>query len=347
MESFISFYRDPMFSIIIILAIIVLVAIADYTRNRFKTRAKNLSLNALAKNFEYFGFDENVENIMNMSNYPISTLIFIANIYVLNGNFQEAIKIYLTILDRTKDFKEKIQILELLGLAYYKAGFMQRAKNIFIEILKHYPHNPKVLSLLMQTCEILGEYKNAYDVISCLEELDSENLNDTKIYIQILMLINDSIMPLKEREAEILRLNKESGIATKLVLNYLKSYNIELFWELIMNSSDVKNYIDILWSITNPPLHLIQNNKQIADVYRAKGLIDDNVECSMFELDCIRLLRKHSHKVGTLGFKYRCGYCQGIFPFESHRCPNCGELGNINLVLEVVEATFEKSYSLL
>ena len=204
MDYFSLVYKDPLFSIIIIIAIITLVAIADYTKNRYKQKIKKQSLSDFVKNFENYGTDEKISSLLDISKYPISTLTFIADIYVQNGNFSEAIKIYLTILDKTQNLGKKIQVLELLGVTYYKAGFMQRAKNIFIEILKNNPRNTKVLLLLVQTYEILGEYKNALSVVSCLEELD-EKVDEVKKYIQILILINDSLMPLNQREIEMLR----------------------------------------------------------------------------------------------------------------------------------------------
>ncbi|MBR7118263.1 MAG: hypothetical protein IKC84_02670 [Helicobacteraceae bacterium] len=346
MDYFSLVYKDPLFSIIIIIAIITLVAIADYTRNRYKQKIKKQSLSDFVKNFENYGTDEKISSLLDISKYPISTLTFIADIYVQNGNFSEAIKIYLTILDKTQNLGKKIQVLELLGVTYYKAGFMQRAKNIFIEILKNNPRNTKVLLLLVQTYEILGEYKNALSVVSCLEELD-EKVDEVKKYIQILILINDSLMPLNQREIEMLRINKTSKITEKIILNYFKTYNIQRFWEIVLKTKSISNYIDILWNIENIPLDSLKNNKQILDIYRAKGIIDDDVECDIFELESLRVINKYSNKIANLGFKYRCSSCQGIYPFEVFRCPSCAELGKINLVLEIMELNNEKNYSLL
>lgn len=346
MDYFSIVYKDPLFSIMIIIAIITLVAIADYTRNRYKQKIKKQSLSDFVKNFENYGTDEKISSLLDISKYPISTLTFIADIYVQNGNFEQAIKIYLTILDKTQNLGEKIQVLELLGVTYYKAGFMQRAKNIFIEILKNNPRNTKVLLLLVQTYEILGEYKNALSVVSCLEELD-EKVDEVKKYIQILILINDSLMPLNQREIEMLRINKTSKITEKIILNYFKTYNIQRFWEIMLESKNISNYIDILWNIENIPLDSLKNNKQILDIYRAKGIIDDDVECDIFELESLRVINKYSNKIANLGFKYRCSSCQGIYPFEVFRCPSCAELGKIDLVLEIMELNNEKNYSLL
>ncbi|RDU57935.1 lipopolysaccharide assembly protein LapB [Helicobacter sp. MIT 99-5507] len=346
MDYFSLIYKDPLFSIMIIIAIITLVAIADYTKNKYKQKTKKQNLIDFAKNFENYGTDEKIRDLLDVSKYPISTLTFIANIYVQNGNFEQAIKMYLTMLDKTQNLGEKIQVLESLGMTYYKAGFMQRAKNIFIEILKNNPRNPKVLLLLVQTYEILGEYKNALSVISCLEELD-EKVDKIKKYIQILILINDSLMPLDKREIEILHINKTSKITEKIILNYFKTYNIQRFWEIMLESKNISNYIDILWNIENPPLDLLKNNKQILDIYRAKGIIDDDEKCDIFELESLRVINKYSNKIANLGFKYRCSSCQGVYPFEVFRCPNCSELGKVNLILEIMELNNEKNYSLL
>ncbi len=335
---FVDFYKDPLFSIIIIISIIVLVAIADYTRNRFKQKEKVDSLKALAENFNFYEFDKNLNDAINFSKTPQETLVFIAKIYVQSGNFDDAIKIYLAILDKISDLKDKIEIFELLGIAYYKAGFMQRAKAIFIEILKNNPRNKTALSLLMQTYETLGEYANALDVISCIEEVEGSESKDklerVKAYIKMLVLTNDSLMNSQVREREILKaMTKDS---TKLALQYFLQHNVRRFWEILTNEREIHNYIDILWNLPKPT-DLVNLSKQIADIYRAKGLINDEMECEIFELEALRILRKYSHKRADLGFKYRCAFCSSSFPFETHRCPTCSEVGGMNLVLEILQ----------
>ena len=341
-----DFYKDPLFSIIVIILIIVIAVIIDQIKNAFASKAKINSINALTNAFKYHGIDNNISVLMDVSKYPSSTLVFIANVYVNNGNFDEAIKIYLTMLEKIKDTKEKLDILELLGITYYKAGFMQRSKNIFIEVLKNDPKNIKALSLLMQAYEVLGEYKNALEVISCLEELDS-NINNARAYMQILMIINDSMMGLNEREQKILEINSKNDFTNKIVLNYLKTYNIDAFWDLLIEKQNIKEYIDLLWIIENPPLEKIKNNKGLCDIYRAREMINDNEKCDIFELEAIRVINKFSDRKANLIFKYRCSSCHGIYPFESSRCPSCNELVNMNLVMEIIKDDNEKNYSLL
>lgn len=315
----------------------MLVAIADYTRNRFKLKEKEDSLKTLVKNFNFYEFDKNLNEAINFSKTPRETLVFIAKIYVQSGNFDDAIKIYLAILDKISDIKEKIEIFELLGIAYYKAGFMQRAKEIFIEILRNNPRDISALSLLMRTYETLGEYGNALEVISCLEELEGkEKLEIVKSYIKMLVLMNDSLMNSQLREREILKITTND--MEKLALQYFLQHNTKRFWEILMNAKNLHNYIDLLWNLPVPKsMDFVKSHKQIADIYRAKGIICDEVECDIFELETLRILRKYSQKRADLGFKYRCVSCGSSFPFESYRCPTCSEVGAMNVVLEIIE----------
>lgn len=344
MDFITSFYKDPLFSIIVIIAIIVLITIADTTKNRFKNKAKKNALQAIANSFKHYGIDDDIRQLMDISKYSTHTLKFIANIHVTGGNFDEAIKIYLSILEKIKDIRDKLEVLELLGIAYYKAGFIQRAKNIFIEILKHNHRNINALFLLMQSYELLGDYKNAVETISCLEELDV-NVTNIKQYMQILKLINDNTIGLKQKEEEILKIN--TNFTDRITLNYFKNNNISKFWELIINNKNIENYIDILWNLPPYDLNEIKKYKGICDIYRAKGIINDNIKCNIFELETLRVLNKHSDIKGELGFKYRCITCQGIYPFETYKCPSCRDIGNIKLILEIMENKNEKNYSLL
>ncbi|TLD97312.1 hypothetical protein LS71_000715 [Helicobacter jaachi] len=359
------FYSDPLFGIIILVSIIALAALIDYWRNRYKDKQKERSLKNLAKSYEFVGLTQGVEEFLALSHNPIPTLQFIANAYIQSGNTQEAIKIYLSILENLKHTKEsaksRIEILQNLGTAYYTAGFLQRAKNIFLEILKNYPKNPQVLIYLLKTYESLNEYKNAINALECIEEIYDSEMSATmaqerffnaislnKAYLSTLLLINHHAMQLSTKIQKLNDIKAKEPRLEKIILQYFKDVNRSLFWEEIEKSKRIAGMIDILWHFEREsvPLDSI-TNPQILDVYRAKGWINDNQSCKIFALENMRILKQYSHIQVDLDFEYRCHSCKHIFPFENARCSNCGELLNTDVLCKIRNIADEASYPLL
>lgn len=344
MQDIISIYRDPIFGIIILLSIILLVAVADYYKSRASRAKKNRSLKNISKNFDHFSISNSLEDFINHTKNPIESLTQIAKTYQKAGNHEQAIMIYNTLLENIKNIEQKIEILEHLGISYYKAGFLSRAKNIFLEVLKNYPNNITILGYLMRSCENLGEFQEAKDALSCIEELQSIDKEDIKVdikankqYLEAIILINSYLIPNYQKQEELLKLIKIESLKP-LILRYFKINFRNLFWEEIIKIDNVKNYIDLLYDLesTEVPFERIIN-ESILDVYRAKGVIKDNREASNFNLECLRVLQKHSNQKGHLEFSYRCHSCKNIAPFYSHRCPICANIGQIELITKLVK----------
>ena len=358
-------YKDPLVGIIIIVGIIALVALIDYFRNRYKERQKDISLRNLTKSYDFMGLKDGVEEFLALSQNPIPTLQFIANAYMQSGNTQEAIKIYLGILenlghsaDNTKA-RIKIEILQNLGSAYYRAGFLQRAKDVFLEILKNYPRNPQVLIFLLKIYEHLHEYTNAIDTLMCIEEIYENmppNQNErfiyglglNKAYLQTLLIINSIELPIADKIAKLNEIKNKEPRLEKIIFAFFKDTNPKLFWEEITKCAHKEHMIDMLWLFDdkNVPLQQIKD-KAILDIYRAKGLVMDDQSCDIFELENMRILKQHSHIQVDLDFEYRCHSCKQIFPFENARCSHCGELLNNDVLLKIRKVDNEASYPLL
>ncbi|PAF43213.1 tetratricopeptide repeat protein [Helicobacter sp. 11S02596-1] len=344
-------YRDPLFGITILIAIIAIVALADYSRNRYRSKKRSQSLKNLAKSYEYGGLSDGVMEFLALANNPIPTLMFLAQTYAKSGDSEQAIKIYLSMLEKTLEAKDKIPILEALGITYFNAGFLQRAKTIFIEILKSYPRNSSTLSYLMRTYESMGEYKKALEVLDCLDELefgtDTKNnanseIADNKNYLYLMMLINENFLSLEQKQSQILALSKKAPSLQKMVLQYLKTYAPALFWEQIATQMtprrDVRNFIDLLWDFPKEqiPFDSLKDSQSVLDIYRAKDYISDQKECHIFELEILRVLSSGTtHFQADIDFEYRCHSCKSIFPFDAYRCPTCSELGMMDLVLKL------------
>ncbi|PAF43347.1 tetratricopeptide repeat protein [Helicobacter sp. 11S03491-1] len=343
MKDIAFIYRDPLFGIAILIAIIAIVALADYSRNRYRSKKRSQSLKNLAKSYEYAGLNDGVMEFLSLAHNPVPTLMFLAQTYAKSGDNEQAIKIYLSMLEKTFESKDKIPILEALGITYFNAGFLQRAKNIFLEVLRSYPRNSGVLSYLMRTYESMGEYKKALEVLDCLDELEfgsnnqTKEISDNKNYLYLMMIINENFLSLEQKQTQIVALMHKAPSLNKMALAYLKTYHLPIFWQQILQLSDIDNLIDLFWGFLPDeiPFEMIENRQNILDIYRAKGYICDDKECALFELELLRVLHQNSHLKGSIDFEYRCHSCKNIFPFDSYRCPSCSELGMMDLILKL------------
>lgn len=345
MKDITFIYRDPLFGIAVLIAIIAIVALADYSRNYYRSKKRLKSLKNLAKSYEYSGLNEGVMEFLALADNPVPTLMFLAQTYARSGDSEQAIKIYLSMLEKTLESKNKIPILEALGVVYFNAGFLQRAKDIFLEVLKSYSKNPTALSYLMRTYESTSEYKKALEVLDCLDELEfsddktnqNSNIDEYKNYLYLMMTMNENFLSLEQKESEIARISQKDSSLKKIALSYFKIYKPSLFWQQISSLENIHNFTDLLWSFSKDeiPFKKIHDNQGILDIYRAKGYINDGKECEVFELELLRALRVKSHLRGNIDFEYRCHSCKSIFPFDSHRCPSCSELGIMDLILKL------------
>lgn len=325
-------YRDPLFGIIIFLAIIAAISFASYVWNRFEVDKKDRQLKRFIKRFEYAGFDEELVQFLRCNEKPIKQMLYLASLHQKNGDHQKAIKIYLTILEHIENGKEKIEILDMLGKCYLEAGFLQRSRDIFLESLRLYPRNEDTLKHLLLIYESLNEYDRALDVCESLFELGI-NIESMNLYLKTLKIISHPTMPISQKR-ELLRemLQKEPKLAPA-IFDYYTKYDLDSIWS-DLSKIDPKSIIDILWSI---PCQAINKESVIKDtflseLYSAKGCIDVAKNSSIFEIDAILAL-KHCGKHGaTLSFEYLCSNCKHTFPIYNTRCPNCKEL----LTLEVL-----------
>lgn len=350
-----TWYKDPLFGVVVLFVVVAVVGALDFIRNKLREKKRLDSIENLKKSYDYLGIKDGVEEFLNLSPNPLPTLEFIAQAYIQSGNIQEAIKIYASIANNLTNPQEKSRILYALGIAYFRAGFLQRAKNIFLEIIKNYPRNPEVLEFLLKTYENLGEYKAALDALSCIDEICTQD-NDKKyleqiytnsLYLQALDVIADTNLSLRSKFNKLKDLQSKFPKLQKLALKFYKETNIAFFWQEVLQLENVENLIDIFWKFNKEeiPLNQLQNQK-ILDIYRAKGYLD-SAPCSSFELESIRVLREFSDFKANLVFEYRCNECKNIFPFESNRCPKCNEPLSLEVISKVVEQKNEISYSLL
>ncbi|CBG40525.1 tetratricopeptide repeat protein [Helicobacter mustelae] len=347
MDSIVFAYRDPLFGIIILAAIITTIALFDYSRNKYRALKKRKSLEALAKSYEYTSLNEDITHFISL--YPKATpsLIALAQTHTKSGNNEVAIQIYLSLLESTKHPQTKIIILQSLGITYLNAGFLQRAKDIFTQILKTYPRNQEAMAKLIQCYENMGEYQKAIEALECLDEIkeepsDEENhqefYNRNQQYFYLMILLNTHQIPLAKKVKNAFEIGKKNPLFDKLILRFLKNYDLQAFWDYVLTMENPRNIIDILWEFERESLpSIITNHPKIFEIFVAKGYFPSTTPCEIFELEVLHLMQKHSKFQVYLGFEYRCNHCKSIFPFDSMRCPSCEELTQLDLILKTLQ----------
>ena len=341
MDSIVFLYLDPLFGVLILVGIIATIALLDYSRNKYRAQKKSQSLKELAKSYEYTTLNQDIIQFVTLSPKALPSLMLIAKAHAQSGDSEMAINIYLSLLESIKNSKEKIAILEALGNTYLDAGFLQRAKDIFTQILKTYPRNANAMACLMQTFENMGEYQRALETLECLDEIDSQseqNLLNNKNYFYLMILLNAHNIPITKKIKNAIALGESHPLFHKPILRFLKTYDLNAFWDYLFTIPTIKNYIDILWEFAKQDLpQEVRTHRAVYEVFIAKGFFQDDATLELFELEILHLLEHHSDKSAYLGFEYRCQSCRGIFPFDSLRCPNCREIGEMDLILKPLE----------
>lgn len=341
-----TMYRDPLFGIAILVGIIVILVFADYGRNRYRAKKRQIALENFTKSYDGSALSDELVEFLHLAKNPIPPLLLLAKTYAKAGDSAMAIKVYLSLLDTTRNPQEKIIILESLGITYFEAGFLQRAKNIFLEILKTYPRNTQILSYLMRTHESMGEYQAALDTLECLDELNAQEeleLEQIKQYLHFMILSQNSLLPLEKKHKEIIALMRYSGQINRLVLEHLFTYSRERFWEELVRFPTITFCLDILWRCAKDevPFDKLQSRPDILQVFIAKGfylgLESSLAQSQIFELEVLRVLLEHSAQKGGLSFEYRCHHCKNLFPFDSYRCPICAKMGEMDLVYKIIK----------
>lgn len=350
MNEITQIYRDPLFGITVLIGIIALVILGDYYRNLYRKKQRQKSLNTLVKSYEHNGIFDGISEFLRVSKDPIPTLIFLAKSYAKGGDNQQAIKIYLTLIEQFGESQKKIELLQELGVLYLRAGFLQKAKDNFLEILKLNPRNLEVLFKLIELYEILGDFQSAYEALESVEENVEEMTLEQKEKLDLArdyFLANLLFASRQEdKEARLCKLIAKQPSLHKFILGYFKINNLQLFWDHLPTKG-WENYIDLLWdfSPSQIPLSII-NKSPCIEIYQAKGYYPTR-ECSNFHLETLRLFTSYSKQEATLSFSYTCPHCKGELPFDTFRCSSCGELGVLHLNIKPQRAKNEKNYSLL
>jgi hypothetical protein len=184
---------------------------------------------------------------------------------------------------------------------------------------------------LLIICEKLQHFDEAYEVIDVLMEL-GEDVQSWREYIAALKIQALDISD--EEKAKRLYKMSEVVIIQRVWLEFCLNKKID-FDAKKLSKFEAKKIWDLIWNFEDKKLFELESIaykvKLIGDIYRAKGIWQDDKSCEIFELDILRVLAKNSFKDAKLIFEYRCSSCNTILPLFFTRCPSCNALGQIEI----------------
>ena len=348
MDNIILEYRDPLFGIILLVALIFLISFVTYSFSIYKERLAREDYRKLSLRFELGKLkEEDYVHLYKTYNLPFDSILLLASSFLHKGDYNKAISVYLTLLEHVNDRVKKEELLELLGTTYFKGGFLQRSKEIFLRILKFSPRNKNALNHLLLVYEKLKDFQKAKDITACLEELDKDMSVD-KIYLDSLIILNDSILSYEKRTELLYEIFKENKIIERIFVSFLIQFNKPFFWEHI-SEFNCSKYMDVMWYLNFDDINfdkVLQNNF-LVELYNAKGYLDTLKHSSDFDFDILILINTHEHKINaSLDFEFVCTICKHSYPIFDTRCPHCHNILTLDVKHRLTKSFYTSNQSL-
>ena len=341
-------YRDPLFGIILLFIIIFVISFLTYSFTMYKEKKARKEYRKLLKRFQLGKLkEEDYIHLYKTYNLPFDSIILLASTFLYTGDYNKAISVYLSLLEHVNDRVKKEELLELLGTTYFKGGFLQRSKDIFLKILKFSPRNKYALKYLLMNYEKLQEYDKAFEITQSLEELNV-NISLEKTYINSMRIINNPLNSFHKKCTQLYALFKTNNTIERVVFHYLLQFNKNYFWENI-DSFDTSISIDLLWYLSFEDINFdkVSNNDFLSQLYTAKGYINQASRSDIFELNILIILQKSMLKQkAELNFEFICKECKYISPIYQTRCLNCHSVLSSVIDLEITRSYIEENQSL-
>ena len=349
MDNILPAYNDPLFSILVIIILVLIVAISSFVMGNIKEKKKRKTLNRFLKGFNT---KESVLEIEEMPFEPtlIKPLSLLAEAFSNQGEYQKSINLNLYLIDHIDAFFNKEKILEQLGSTYLKAGFLKRAESIFLEILHKHPRNIKTLYNLGIVYELLHEHDKALNTLIPLNILEEET-KSLEAHIKLNRLLDNKKLSHDEKVKKLKALLENKHYAYRRIIQALFALDLEAAWNNIQLDK-IDSILDVLWFLpsSNLNLDIISSSETLSAIYLAKGYIqatEVTPKSNIFAIDTIIAVKQTGSDNIDLLFNYGCGKCKQHFPISFTRCPKCYAIDAIQIKETLAKKKSQTSYSLL
>ncbi|WP_458700242.1 tetratricopeptide repeat protein [Sulfurospirillum sp. 1307] len=342
MDNFFIEYRDPLFGILVLFAIIFVISFVNYWWGTYKSKEEKNDIAQFIKRFEIISDEDAFKNLLKDHSIPIESLVLLAHTYSKNGDFEKAIGLYLLALERTTHREEKKYILSELGKTYFKAGFLRRSEDVFLESLKLHPRNSESLKYLSVTYEKLKEYDRAIEVLDSLEELGAKVIKQ-RDYLKALAIRYNYKLSDSKKLKELLKLLENAKFLERMIFEFFTQNSLEIDKALV-EKFDHSKMIDLLWHCDEDVLVTCKAPMAL-EIASARGLREPINLYKYFEFEVLAKLNAIGYKKATLNFEYMCSDCKHSFPVHFYRCPNCQAVASVKIEPIITKEFYEEDLS--
>lgn len=350
MEQILPAYNDPLFSVLLIVTLGLIIAVATYGWSLYREQKEQGNL---LKFLDKFDSSECALDTQEMpyEEHMLKPLTLLAKAFETAGEYHKGISIYLYLIKNVSDDLTKSELLARLGNTYLHAGFLERARSIYNDILRKTPRNKAVLYELGVVYEMMHQYDKAKEIIEPLSLLKEDTSTLTNFLTFSELITNKSISIDKKVETLKHLLEIEPQLYRQIVSAMLPLNTYEA-WKII-DPKRIKEVLDVLWFLPNSQLDLdiITANHKLSTLYYAKGylpkLTRGTPQSDIFTVDMIATARQKGFEEADLHFSYLCNKCKQTFPVSFKRCPNCMAIHSVEVEENIGKSHPKTDYSLL
>lgn len=117
--------------------------------------------------------------VLEVNSETVETHLALGNLFRRRGEVERAIRIHQNLIARpTLDKNQRSHALLELGQDYLKAGLLDRAENLFLELAEVRPHSEQALRFLMSIYQQEKEWESAVSVCRRLSRISGKHYDD-------------------------------------------------------------------------------------------------------------------------------------------------------------------------
>ena len=347
MEHILPSYDDPLFSILLIIVISLIIALVTHGWGLYSQQKEEGNL---LKFLEKFDSSECALDTTEMPFEPnmFKPLTLLAKAFENAGEYPKSISLYLYLIKHASPETGEAELMERLGSTYLHAGFLERARSIYIEILRKKPRNTQVLYELGIVYETLHDYAKAKEIIEPLKLL-GEDTSELERFLEFSEMLGNKTLSIETKVSRLTALLETEPSLYRHIITALLHFDTKIAWDHI-DPERIKELIDILWYLPNSQLDLdiIASNEKLHTLYYAKGYLQKPMyKSGIFSLDMLARARENGFEEGDLLFSYLCQKCKQTFPASFKRCPNCMAINSVKVEEKIAKSSPKTDYSLL